>query len=339
MKNTSFCVLSLIPKKRFLAAKPNIPEWMSLLHWDDLDELSQSMPSGFQAVLGGGTPIPHEVLNTPGLEMVQLVSAGHDRVDMSFVANLGLLVCNNPGANAQAVAEHILMTLLYFARRAGEAQAIVYSGQFADGRFRIMGPQLRNLSEMTIGIVGLGAIGQRFAELVHPFGSKLLYSSRTRNIHVEAMLGLEYRELDELLQEADAIAVALPLTSQSYHLFDARGFALMKPTAIFINVGRGGVVDQQALVEALLTRQIYAAGLDVFEPEPIPSDHYLLHINNDIKNRLLLSPHTAGLTHFSWVNMVQNAIDNLVRYAIDHQPYHVITRLEQKGNIVTLKYS
>lgn len=325
MNNASFHVLSLIPKDRLLVGNPMIPEWMKIAYWDDVNPLLGDQLSKFQAVLGGGTPIPYEVLSATSLEMIQLVSAGYDRIDREAVVEKGLVVCNNPGANALAVAEHMLMMLLYFARRAGEAQAMVYNGQFSNARMDLMGPQLRNLSEMTIGIIGLGAIGQCFAELVRPFGSKILYYSRTRNASVEEKLGLLYSELDAIVQVADAVAVALPLTEQSYQLFDARLFALMKPTAILINVGRGGVVDHQALANALVTKQIYAAGLDVFDPEPLPPDHPLLLVDDEVRQRMLLSPHLAGLTQCAWATMIQNAIDNLVRHAIDQRPQHVLS--------------
>ncbi|WP_181363053.1 2-hydroxyacid dehydrogenase [Sulfoacidibacillus thermotolerans] len=297
---------------------------MTFVHWDDLHSEEQRRPSGFQAVLGGGTPIPQPVLIAPDLEIIQLVSAGYDRLDMSILNERNLLVCNNPGANAQAVAEHILMSLLYFAHRAGEAQAIIYGGQFTLARSCLMGPLLRDLSEMTLGIVGFGAIGQLFAQIAKPFGANLLYHSRSRNQVAETRLDITYSELDPLLKEADGIVVTLPLTSQTYHLFDSRRFAQMKETAIFINVGRGGVVDSYALTSALAEKRIYAASIDVFDPEPLPPDHPLLHVSTEVRERLLLTPHTAGLTHHAWRGMVQKAIDNLIRYAISGQPQHIV---------------
>lgn len=319
-----FRVLSLLPKHRFLAASPDVPEWMTITHWEECDVEFRRRPSGFRGVLAVGKPVPAEVLYAFGLEIIQLVSAGYDRVDRATAAARGLVVCNNPGANAQAVAEHILMSLLYFARRQGEGQAAVYSGKFAQARMGLVGPQLRDLGEMTLGIVGLGAIGQRFAKLARPFGSKLLYHSRTRNQGLEASLDLEYRELDELLQAVDGVAATLPLTAATYRLFDGQRFALMKSTAIFVNVGRGGVVDHNALAVALMSGQIYAASLDVYDPEPLPSNHPLLLIDEDVRTRLLLSPHTAGVTHRAWQSMIRQAVDNLVRYARGYQPRFVV---------------
>lgn len=320
----SFPVLSLLPKHRFLEANPKIPDWMSVRHWEECDESFRKLPSGFQGVLAVGKPLPTEVLNAADLQIVQLVSAGYDQVDKETAMARGLIVCNNAGANAQSVAEHILMSLLYFARRQGEGQSTVYSGTFAHARSKLMGPQLRELGEMTIGIVGFGSIGQRFAELVRPFGARLLYYSRTRNLSLEVDLNVEYQELENLLRESDAVAVALPLTPDTYRLFDKRRFTLMKSTSIFVNVGRGGVVDHDALIEALTARQIYAASLDVYDPEPLPLDHPLLLTDDAIRSRLLLSPHIAGVTHRAWKTMIQRAADNLVCYARGDEPHSVV---------------
>lgn len=320
----TFPVLSLLPKQRFLEANPKIPDWMPVRHWEECDVLFRQRPSGFQGVLAVGNPLPTGVLTSSGLQIVQLVGAGYDQVDTATALTRGLIVCNNAGANAQSVAEHILMSLLYFARRQGEGQLTVYSGTFAQARSNLMGPQLRELSEMTIGIVGLGSIGQRFAELVLPFDARVLYYSRSRNLGQESALNVEYQELDTLLSESDAVAVTLPLTPDTHRLFNGRRFKLMKPTSIFINVGRGGVVDHDALIEALTGRQIYAASLDVYDQEPLPLNHPLLLAGDSIRTRLLLSPHIAGVTHRAWKTMIQRAVDNLVCYARGDEPHSVV---------------
>ncbi|MCY0901634.1 MAG: 2-hydroxyacid dehydrogenase [Firmicutes bacterium] len=320
----TFAVLSLLPKKRFLEAAPRIPEGMSIRHYEDGDDGFRRHPAGYRGVLGVGTVIPPAVMAASELEIIQLVGAGYDQVDLPTVEKRGLILCNNPGANAQAVAEHVLMALLYFARRQGEAEAVVYSSEYARDRVRMMGPLLRELGEMTLGIVGFGAIGQTFSRLVRPFGSTVLVHSRTRYAELERAHGVAYRDLTSLLQESDAVIVTLPSTPDTHRLFDAARLALLKSTCIFINVGRGGVVDHDALASALIANQLYAASLDVYDPEPLDQGHPLLNLDVAVKRRLLLSPHTAGVSHRSWTLMVQRAVDNLWRYASTRQPEFVV---------------
>lgn len=319
-----FPVLSIVPKARLYEAEPIVPTELELKHWDDWSPEEQAKPCGFQGVLGVGTPLPAPLLNCPELEMLQLVSAGYEKVDIAAVQRGGFILCNNPGMNAAAVAEHILMSFLYFSRRMGECQRAVYEGDYQSNRARLVGPLLRDLREMTVGLVGLGSIGRRVAERVRPFGPPILYYNRTRRPEDEARYGLRYRELDELLREADAIAVMLPLNERTRGLFDASRFAQMKSSAIFVNVGRGAVVDQTALADALTRDRLYAASLDVFDPEPVTPDNPLVRVPPQVRDRLLLSPHIAGVTHRTWHDMIQRALDNLAAYARGEEPHHVI---------------
>lgn len=321
-----FPVLSVIPKARFLDASPEIPEDISIAHWEDLDETRRRNPAGFRAALGVGSPIPAPVLESRELEMLQLVSVGYEKVDMGAVRERGITLCNNPGRNSGAVAEHILMSLLYFSHRMGECQRVARSKDYGAQRTALMDPLLRDLRELTVGVVGFGAIGERFAEIARPLHMRVLYNSRTRRREAEERLNVQYASLDHLLSASDAVAVTLPLTEETHGLFDRRQFQAMKPSAIFVNVGRGAVVNPHALAEALRERWIYAASLDVLHPEPPLPDNPLLHLPKDADERLLLSPHIAGVTHSTWRDMVQGAVDNLAAYARGDEPEHVVAR-------------
>lgn len=322
----SFPVLSAVPKARFLAASPEIPKEISVVHWDDLDGSQRQNPSGFRAALGVGAPIPASVLRSPELEMLQLVSVGYERVDMDTVHERRITLCNNPGRNSGAVAEHILMSLLYFSHRMGECQRVARSKDYGSLRMGLMDPLLRDLRELTVGVVGFGAIGERFAEIARPLHMRVLYNSRTRRPETEERLNVQFAPFDSLLATADAVVVTLPLTEETHGLFDRAQFQAMKPSSIFVNVGRGAVVNPYALAEALRERWIYAASLDVLHPEPPLPDNPLLHLPEEANERLLLSPHIAGVTHSTWRDMVQGAIDNLAAYARGDEPEHVVAR-------------
>jgi glyoxylate reductase len=159
----------------------------------------------------------------------------------------------------------------------------------------------------TLGIIGLGRIGQAVAKRASGFDMRVLYYDRERLPNVEKSLGLEHRYLDALLTEADFVSLHVNLTSETRGLMGTREFDLMKPNAILINTSRGPVVDSDALYEALNSHQIAAAALDVTDPEPLPADHRLLTLPN-----LIVAPHIASATVTSRTNMAMIAVDNLI---------------------------
>jgi lactate dehydrogenase-like 2-hydroxyacid dehydrogenase len=157
-----------------------------------------------------------------------------------------------------------------------------------------------------VGIVGLGRIGQAVARRLAGFGVRLLYHNRHPSPRAEE-LGATYVSFDELLETSDFVTLHCPYTPETHHLIDAAALARMKPTAILINTARGGVVDQDALVEALRSGQIWAAGLDVFTPEPLPPDHPLLQMPN-----VTALPHIGSASIATRIKMAQMAVDNLL---------------------------
>jgi glyoxylate reductase len=166
----------------------------------------------------------------------------------------------------------------------------------------------------TLGIVGAGRIGAAVARRAVGFGMQLLYHNRRPAPELEAQTGARYCALDELLREADFVAVLVPLSDETRGMFGAREFALMKPTAVFVNASRGPVVDERALYEALRSGRPWAAGLDVFEVEPIGADHPLLTLPN-----LTALPHVGSGTVATRTRMATVAATNLVA-ALTGQP-------------------
>ncbi|OPG15882.1 2-hydroxyacid dehydrogenase [Ferroacidibacillus organovorans] len=314
-------VLSTIPKKRFRDAGITLPPELSIVHREE--DVTPYRESTCRAVLSLHSHFPSDdYLSMPKLEMVQLLSAGHDAIDVGRFAKRNIILCNNPGANADAVAEHILMSILYFARRVGECQAIDYTDAYTTQRNAMMGPLLRDARELHVGLIGMGQIGQAFAVMARALSISCSYTSRTRRIDIEEAHGATWRTLETLLKVCDVIALTLPLTPETVHFMNRARFAAMKDDAIFINVSRGALVDQEALADALRSRKLYGASTDVFDPEPPRPDNPLFQLPPDVRARLLLTPHLAGITHQTWREMMQRAISNLARYAVGKEPLH-----------------
>jgi glyoxylate reductase len=241
----------------------------------------------------------------PDLTVIAQVAVGYDNIDVEAAAERGIAVGNTPGVLTDATADFAFALLMTAARRIGEAYDYV-----RDGKWETWGLTLflgQEVFGSTLGIVGLGRIGRAVAQRARGFDMKVLYYARSRRPDVEAELGVEYRNFEELLRESDYVSLHVNLTEETEGLMDAGAFALMKPAAILINTARGPVVDSEALYEALKTGQIAYAALDVTDPEPLPADHKLLTLPN-----CLVAPHIASATVASRTLMAQMAVRNCI---------------------------
>ncbi|MFJ4396146.1 2-hydroxyacid dehydrogenase [Pseudomonas sp. NPDC089396] len=227
-------------------------------------------------LIGSSLPLGAELLDqAPALKVIASVSAGYDNYDLGYLRQRGIRLSNTPDAVTETTADTGFMLLMMAARRACELAQLVRDGGWTRSidasRFGL------DVHGKTLGIVGLGRIGAAVARRGHfGFGMPVVYSGNSDKPEYEAAFGARRLPLPELLAEADFICVCVPLSAVTYHLFGREQFAAMRPGAIFVNIARGAVVDEPALVEALAEGRLRAAGLDVFEREPLPADSPLL---------------------------------------------------------------
>jgi glyoxylate reductase len=241
----------------------------------------------------------------PNLKVVSQMAVGFDNIDVPACTARGVRVGNTPGVLTETTADLAFALLLATARRVVEADRLTRQGGWQTwSPMFLTGPDVHHA---TLGIIGMGRIGYEVARRAHGFEMRILYANRSRNAQAERDFGAEFVELDRLLTESDFVSIHTPLTPETRHMMGAEQFARMKPTAIFINTARGPVVDQQALYEALKGRQIAAAGLDVFEVEPLPSDSALLELENAV-----LLPHIGSASVATRTKMAVLAAENLV---------------------------
>jgi phosphoglycerate dehydrogenase-like enzyme len=242
------------------------------------------------------------------LKFIQSISAGTDQYDKALLRERGILLASAAGVNAQAVAEHAMALMLALARRLPEArdnqQARRWRGMISE-----IGAREDQLTGKTLLIVGLGRIGARLARLAKAFEMRVIATKRdpaTASADVDALHTQD--RLLELLGQADVVALTCPLTPDTEHLIDARALAAMKPGAHLINVARGRVVDEPALIQALQQRRIAAAGLDVMHEEPLAADSALWAMP-----QVLITPHSAGETRRYEDAVIDILLDNLQR--------------------------
>jgi len=260
--------------------------------------------------------------SAPNMKLVQLLSAGYDRVDIEAARKAKVPVSNNGGANAIAVAEHTIMLILAVLKRVVRFHNDVVAGKWRVGGFDDQ--RVYELSRKTLGIVGLGNIGKKVARRAAAFDMVVQYYDIARLTEAEEdALGVRFVLLPELLRTSDVVSLHVPLDDSTRHLLAAREFAQMKPGAILINTCRGPVVDEAALYAALKSGQVAGAGLDVLVEEPPATNHALFSLPN-----VTLTPHSAGPTWENWTARFRNGFDNIQRVAAGRAPKWVIPELQ-----------
>ena len=257
----------------------------------------------------------------PKLKLVQLTSAGYDRVDLEAARKAGVPVANNGGANSVAVAEHAVMLMLAVLKRLVANHNEVAAGKWRTAEFAAS--RLYEVEGKRLGIVGLGNIGKKVARRVAGFDMDVRYHDIVRlSGDQEDALGVRYALFAELLRTSDVVTLHVPLNDVTRKMMSTREFAMMKPTAVLINTCRGPVVDEDALYQALTSKTIAGAGLDVMVEEPPAPNHKLFSLPN-----VTLTPHSAGPTWDNWTKAYRNGFDNIARVAAGRAPLWVVPEL------------
>ena len=229
-----------------------------------------------EGLLGSSETVNTALLEKmPKLRATSTISVGYDNFDVEALNARRVLLMHTPTVLTETVADTVMALVLSSARRVVEVAERVKGGEWT----KSIGPDWFGIDvhHKTLGIVGMGRIGMALAQRAHfGFNMPILYNARRRHEQAEERFNARYCDLNTLLDEADFVCLILPLTDETYHLFGAEQFARMKSSAIFINAGRGPVVDEKALISALRNGDIHAAGLDVFEQEPLPASSPLL---------------------------------------------------------------
>ncbi len=239
---------------------------------------------------------------SPDLKLISVCGIGYDNVDVRAAEELGITVTNTPGYSSIAVAEMALTLALAVAHRTVPNDQSVR----ANGWAKVYAIQLCG---KTLGVVGTGNIGQRMIELGRAIGMKVIAWTFNPSPERAKKYGAPYVPLEQLLRESDVVSLHIPLTDQSRGLIGRKEFEMMKPSAILVNTARGAVVDEAALIDALKSKRIYGAGLDVYAVEPLPDNHPLRSMENAV-----LSPHVAVMVPEAANLCMQMAADNVVNF-------------------------
>ena len=270
------------------------------------EELQKELSGVVGALVAGSERIDANALaHAKDLKIVANISVGYNNFDVPAMTAAGVMATNTPDVLTDTTADFGFALLMATARRITESEHWVRAGHW-DKWSIVNNPLGMDLHHSTVGIIGMGRIGQGIAKRALGFGMNVIYHNRSHLSDAdEKACGAKYVSKEELLRTADHVVLVLPYSAESHHTIGAKEIALMKPTATLINIARGGIVDDVALAQALKEKKIFAAGLDVFEGEPkVHPD--LLKLSN-----VVLAPHIASATEKTRRAMVDLAIDNL----------------------------
>jgi glyoxylate reductase len=270
-----------------------------LLPWDATGQIDAIYTYGHPTVDG---PMLDRL---PDVRVISNFGVGVDHIDVAAATTRGIAVGNTPGVLTGATADQAFALLLAAGRRLVEGDRYARGPGFLryDPSF-MLGQEVHGA---TVGIVGMGRIGEQAARRARAFDMTVLYCNRRRRPEAEMALGARHLPLGDLLAASDYVVLTVPLTAETTRLIGKAELARMKPTAVLVNVARGAVVDTDALTEALATRRIYAAGLDVTDPEPLPRDHPLLTLDN-----VIIAPHLGSATEQTRRRMTEVSVENLL---------------------------
>jgi len=256
--------------------------------------------------------IDAEVMDKIGsqLKIVANYAVGFDNIDTVAAKERSIVVTNTPEAMTQAVAEHAIALMLICARRILEGDKFVRANKYKGWEPELLlGPEIVG---KTLGIVGIGRIGGALAHIAyHGFGMKVIYHDLERNEEIERTLRAEYASLNVLLEKSDFVSLHVPLNKATRHLIGKSELKLMKKTAILINTARGGIINEKELIDALGNKEIFGAGIDVFESESRPSKE-LFGLDN-----IVLTPHIASATNEARVSMSECVAENIIEVLMD----------------------
>jgi gluconate 2-dehydrogenase len=323
-------------KKTVLAFSRVSPEMAKRLQQDfnviipdpkkgDLNEQFNEALPHTHGMIGAGRKLGREQLESAKqLEVVSSISVGYDNYDVGYLSERGIMLTNTPDVLTESTADLGFSLIMSSARRVAELDAYTKAGNW---KRSIEAPHFgTDVYGKTLGIVGMGNIGAAVARRGRlGFNMPILYSGNSRKTAIEQELGAQFRTLDQLLAEADFVCLVVPLSEKTKHLISTRELGLMKKSAILVNIARGPIVDEPALIEALQNGTIRGAGLDVYEKEPLPESP-LFKLSNAVT-----LPHIGSATHETRQAMADRAYDNLRAALLGEKPQDLVNQQVWKG--------
>lgn len=271
------------------------------------------------------SPVGADLIDAlPKLRMICSEGVAFNKIDCKAAARRGVYVTNNAGGNAGAVAEQAILLMLGLLHHVVAGDSAVRAGRQIEAKHEVFAQGQDDIMDKTVGIIGLGAIGQALATRLSSFGCRVIYNSHHRKPDLEEALGIEWAERDDLLARSDFVSLNCAVTPDTVGMADASFLGKMKPGSCLINTARGELVDNVALCQALESGRLAGAGLDTVAPEPVTSDNPLLNLDEETAGHVLFSPHIAGITNGSMRRMQEHMWENVRLLEEGQRPTSVV---------------
>jgi|Deesub1362A_J573_1020465.scaffolds.fasta_scaffold00012_13 phosphoglycerate dehydrogenase-like enzyme len=295
----------------------------------DIEDIKEDLADADALIASPGQYVNERLISAAEKMRLLIVhGSGYDKVDVDACTKKGVIVLNAPDAIARAVAEHALGLTISLLRKIALGDRVVRSGEWwAGSRKRsFVGT---NVYGKTVGIIGLGHIGRILSNLFQCMGAEVLYWSRRRRPNMEESLGIRYVSIEELLRSSDIIIVSLALTPETEHFLDKDRINMVKDGAVIVNISRGRIIDEEALIKALESGKLGGVALDVFEKEPLPPGSLLMKFDN-----VVLTPHIAGFTEEAKIGTARLVYKLLKQFFVDNKiPRDYVVNPEVLGKI------
>ena len=267
-----------------------------------------------------GPKLDREIFEKTTVKLVQVTGAGLDRLDLPLLKDMGIAVANVPGGSNGAIAEYAVTTASILLRRFAWADAEIRAGNYQAFRARMVSDNLSGLEGLLVGVVGLGTIGLAVAQAFHRANCRICYYDlASRDAAAAQAMNAESLSLDELLKSADVVTLHVPLLPATRGLIKARELKQMKAGAILIQASRGGIVDEAALAQAVSSGHLGGVAIDVYETEPPAPDNVLLSLSGEAAQRLLFTPHIAGVTRQAAEYLFRSAWRNVEQFILKNE--------------------
>lgn len=315
-------VLCLRPEADFTRVDAPAPLTLNLTYRKPDDgDVSELMKTSDALIIPAVGPKLAPCLFEGGkVKLVQVTGAGLDRLDRDAMTKLGIPVANVAGGSNGALAEYAVTTASLLLRRFAWADAEIKAGNYAAFRARMVSDNLAGLDGLLVGLIGFGTIGLAVAQAFHRMGCRVCYfDPAPRDPEGAKAIGAESMALDDLLRTADVVSLHVPLIKETTGLIGERELSLMKPGAVLVQASRGGVVDEAALAAHLSAGKIAGAAVDVYSTEPPTPDNPLLKLTGEGAQRVLFTPHIAGVTRQSWAYLFRSSWENIERVLLRNE--------------------
>lgn len=330
-------VLSILPRMRFEDSGVSLPSEL-VFAFEDLREEEEIIEAcwgvDFLLLPAAFPQITARILeNIPSVRMIQSAGTGYDKVDVESAARQRIPVANSPGQNINTVAEMAVGMIIALQRNFLSADREIKAGNYGIIREKLFRSGLKEICDIQLGLVGLGAVGRKVAQIAGLLGATVSYYDPDRaDPEIEKELSVVFTPFDELLRKSNVVSLHLPLSDRTRNLIGFRELKRMPAGSILVNTARGEIVDPEALAESLENGHLAGAAIDTVYPEPPPASHPLLNLSVEARDRLLITPHVAGTTRGAFKRMLTNALANIVSVAAGNDPNNVVNAVRQARN-------